>query len=186
MQEESTLSIHFPGGKRPLILSPSDGKTEWSFGRSPTNDIEMIEGWVSGQHCFIRYKADDRTWQIQDDISSNGTWLNGDRIPPKAWMNLVDDDRLEFGDPKKFQGLTLWIAYNNATIEVDYSTEETVGESINQPATDLKVIVMRAIWDGPIQNPSPRFLAFWRFAICVFLAVLIVMFAPAIIEGLLE
>jgi len=55
---------------------PRDG--ELSLGRSETNDIVVRDSEVSRRHCTIA--AAGGTFQIRDNRSTNGTFVNGERV----------------------------------------------------------------------------------------------------------
>lgn len=68
------------------------GRDNLSMGRNDTNDIVLDDPMVSGVHCRLRYGQG--AWYVQDAGSSNGTFVNGERV---AARRLVDGDRLELG-----------------------------------------------------------------------------------------
>lgn len=45
-----------------------------TIGRGPTNDIQISESFISGEHTRIWYR--NNTWYVQDAGSTNGTFLN--------------------------------------------------------------------------------------------------------------
>lgn len=70
-----------------------ESKNEWSIGRSPENDLSFPEVSVSRNHCVIKF-SDRGIWSITDLKSSNGTWLNGNRIETG---HLKSDDKIQLG-----------------------------------------------------------------------------------------
>ena len=64
-----------------------------SVGRKDSNDIHLPHGNVSAQHARISHR--DGTWQVTNLLSSNGTFVNGERVTRRE---LVDGDEVSFGD----------------------------------------------------------------------------------------
>jgi serine protease Do len=77
-----------------------DGLQEISFGREPGNKVAydfQRDDEVSRRHAVIRIKSDkDLYFRIADLNSSNGTFLNGERIA--AEVELLPDDVIELGE----------------------------------------------------------------------------------------
>ena len=65
-------------------------------GRSRENDIMLAtDNQVSRYHATITWDGYNCT--IIDLVSSNGTFINGERLDPKVPRLLRDGDRVEFG-----------------------------------------------------------------------------------------
>ena len=64
-----------------------------SIGRSESNDIHLPHGSVSSQHARITLQ--DGTWRVTNLLSSNGTFVNGERVTRRE---LSDGDEVRFGD----------------------------------------------------------------------------------------
>ena len=64
------------------------------LGRSPDNDICFDNDSVSGRHAEVYYLPDG-TFQICDVGSTNGTWVNGQRIQSQP---LKNGDIVELGE----------------------------------------------------------------------------------------
>ncbi len=109
-----------PKSRRPLpewqlqvASGPERGKTI-TFGRTrgfqnnKSIKIGRDSGWadlplssannVSGQHAVLMVR--DGGLKIMDNGSTNGTSLNGKRIPPKKWVNLSAVDHFFVADVK--------------------------------------------------------------------------------------
>jgi pSer/pThr/pTyr-binding forkhead associated (FHA) protein len=63
------------------------------IGRSGANDIVINQPGVSETHCLLLYR--DRKLCIQDEMSSNGTFVNGVSIEEKVVLN--DNDMVTLG-----------------------------------------------------------------------------------------
>ena len=70
-----------------------ESKNEWSIGRAPDNDISFQEVSVSRNHCLIKF-SEVGVWSITDLDSSNGTWLNGNRVQNGR---LKSEDKIQLG-----------------------------------------------------------------------------------------
>jgi pSer/pThr/pTyr-binding forkhead associated (FHA) protein len=65
------------------------------IGRSPSCQLMVSDAEVSGVHAEILW--DGSHWQIQDLASRNGTFLNGERLPARERVALVQGSVLRFG-----------------------------------------------------------------------------------------
>ena len=74
----------------PEVPVPDTGLT---FGRSPDCDLPIQEGSVSGHHGSLR--PEGGRWVLRDNNSSNGTFVNGQRVTAVIVNN---GDMLQFGD----------------------------------------------------------------------------------------
>lgn len=63
------------------------------IGRDPQNDFEIDDETVSGRHARIFYK--NNQWFIEDLQSTNGTFLNGEKIVTTTI--LVPQDAVKIG-----------------------------------------------------------------------------------------
>merc|ERR1712113_835593 len=73
-----------------------------TFGKGPENNVVLPNPYkvLSRQHCVLEYD-DDRGAVYLFDCSTNGTFLNGRRLPPKqnGKILLSHGDELMFKDP---------------------------------------------------------------------------------------
>ena len=67
------------------------------IGRSPSNDIQLDDQSVSRRHALIG-RHDDGTIRLVDVGSTNGTFLNGQRLQDHIGVPLKDGDRIQFGN----------------------------------------------------------------------------------------
>lgn len=73
-------------------LQPEKG--EYIIGRSPTNDIVIVDPYVSRRHARIFYR--DGKWYIEDLGSTNGTVVDGEPLEDKP-VELKDGSEIVVG-----------------------------------------------------------------------------------------
>jgi hypothetical protein len=66
-----------------------------SVGRSPGNQIQMKDGYVSGDHLKIIEKGD--RYFVRDMASTNGTFVNGHPIPPGVEVEVEEGVPITIG-----------------------------------------------------------------------------------------
>ena len=86
---ENLFLIRYP---EPPILIPAKRKT--SIGRSNENEIVLTETRASRRHAAIRWMRFQKSFSISDLGSSNGTYLNGAKLPPNDAHMLNDRDKI--------------------------------------------------------------------------------------------
>ncbi|HQV70435.1 MAG TPA: FHA domain-containing protein [Thermoflexales bacterium] len=64
-------------------------------GHNPNCAIFLDDDSVSSRHARIEWKVLEQTWWVEDNLSRNGTWVNGIRVSQTA---LKDGDELRFGN----------------------------------------------------------------------------------------
>ncbi len=101
MADQSQAELWVEGG-------PSNGSrialakgVTW-IGRATTNNIVVEDTGVSRQHAGIR--EDRAGYWIKDMGSTNGTYINGERVRGEG-QRLKDNDRIELGS----SGTVVWI-----------------------------------------------------------------------------
>jgi two-component system, cell cycle response regulator len=83
------------GGGIPGTMHPLDERGT-SLGRSVENSLQLNDITVSRRHALV--SIDSRgVIRIKDDGSTNGTFLNGQRIPAHSPRPLDDGDRIQLG-----------------------------------------------------------------------------------------
>ncbi|MBU3886875.1 MULTISPECIES: trypsin-like peptidase domain-containing protein [Methylosinus] len=101
---ERVVIRHLAGSKANQIEQlPIGDLKEITIGRDPTSKVAFdptIDGVVSRQHAVIRIEGegDDLKFKLIDLNSSNGTFLNGQRISQDA--ELLPEDKVELGGAK--------------------------------------------------------------------------------------
>jgi hypothetical protein len=116
---------------RPIHLCAAAGGSSWrcyrpaSVGRSPGADIHLQDPSVSRAHALIGRCG--RGWSVRDTGSTNGTFLNGSRVPPATGpFPLRPGDLIQFGAVAlrvgAVQGLSFapirpeWLARNDGAV----------------------------------------------------------------------
>ena len=82
------------------VLILADGRElrlngELTIGRGDDNGLVLDVPTVSRHHATVRER--DGRWYIADLGSFNGTFINGDRVPPGIALQLRHADRIGFG-----------------------------------------------------------------------------------------
>jgi pSer/pThr/pTyr-binding forkhead associated (FHA) protein len=70
------------------------GRTGLGIGRGINNDVVLPDSFASQEHAKFYHKGDD-VW-LEDLGSTNGTWVNGERITGK--IQLVPGDYVKIGN----------------------------------------------------------------------------------------
>ena len=82
----------------PLEKRDKDSADRMIFvGRSANNDILLLNKMVSKLHAYFCQVPGSEIIQLVDMNSTNGTFLNGDRLSPSVKTNLNDADVISFG-----------------------------------------------------------------------------------------
>lgn len=69
-------------------------------GRSPSCSLQLNDKHVSGEHATLAWTG--VAWMLRDLGSSNGTFLDGERVQPGASREVKRGARLGFGRPEGF------------------------------------------------------------------------------------
>ena len=88
----------------PLEKRDKDSSDRMIFvGRSANNDIVLLNKMVSKLHAYFCQLPGSRVIQLVDMNSTNGTFINGDRLSPSVKTNLDDADAISFGPETKLE-----------------------------------------------------------------------------------
>lgn len=68
------------------------------IGRDPSMDIRVADEGVSSEHAMIWWDMDSKSYMLQDNNSTNGTHVNGQRVANRT--QLTDGDEIRFGKTK--------------------------------------------------------------------------------------
>ena len=68
-----------------------------TVGRSPQNDIVLYNRLISKNHAHLFTSAQERECHLVDLGSTNGTFLNGNKMNPHQKYKLGDGDEISFG-----------------------------------------------------------------------------------------
>lgn len=64
-----------------------------SLGRDVNNSIVIEDSFVSAEHALLTFRG--RAWYVEDRGSTNGTWLNGERV--ESYLPLGYGDEVQVG-----------------------------------------------------------------------------------------
>ena len=76
---------------------PRPGANEFGVGRRPTSHLFVNDYTVSAQHGLLHWMPRIRRWMFQDLASTNGSWINGTRLPVRQRSLLRSCDELQLG-----------------------------------------------------------------------------------------
>lgn len=88
MRQPGTTYIVFQGNKVPIVR-------RLTIGRDAKSSITLEDKLVSREHAVIQKIKDD--FFIQDLHSTNGTYVNGMKIPPGDYIRLSLSDTILIG-----------------------------------------------------------------------------------------
>ncbi len=80
-------------GEAPRVLEVAT--TPFRIGRRAGNDLVLADYGVSRDHSLIEREGDG--WRVVDLGAANGTFLNGQRLPPSAPTRLAPGDEIRIG-----------------------------------------------------------------------------------------
>ncbi|EIW83743.1 kinase-like protein [Coniophora puteana RWD-64-598 SS2] len=85
----------FSASVEPIELS----KKVFAIGRSEENDFVLRGNKISGKHCTIQWNGqdDNTSFVMITDTSTNGTWIDGDRIYKDQFLLLKEGSEVVFG-----------------------------------------------------------------------------------------
>jgi pSer/pThr/pTyr-binding forkhead associated (FHA) protein len=69
--------------------------TKITIGREKSNNIIIDDNLASRFHAFIQKIKDE--YFIKDMASTNGTFVNNEKVPPNKYIKLKKDDILQIG-----------------------------------------------------------------------------------------
>ncbi len=88
MRSAGTTYIVFQGRRVPLV-----GKIR--LGRDKANDIVLEDKLASRRHAVIQKIGEE--YFLEDLGSTNGTQVNGQRVPPRSYLRLTLTDTILIG-----------------------------------------------------------------------------------------
>jgi pSer/pThr/pTyr-binding forkhead associated (FHA) protein len=74
-------------------------ESQAAVGRDEVCDVRLESKTVSRRHAIV-FERDGRWW-IADTGSFNGTFINGDRVPPGVALQLHHADRIRIGSESR-------------------------------------------------------------------------------------
>ena len=106
---DETIITDSPVGQRLEMMSNKDAVSYLMFnnkridlvakitiGRSSDNDV-VVDNKLASRHHAVIQKIKD-AYFIKDEKSTNGTFLNGQRIPPEKYVKLNPGDKITIGN----------------------------------------------------------------------------------------
>jgi hypothetical protein len=78
-----------------ILLRPKEGQSELTLGRESTADLVVDDGTVSARHLLLQ--RDGEGWLARNPGSTNGTWVNNERLAEGLPRPLKSGDRVTIG-----------------------------------------------------------------------------------------
>ena len=145
------LRLEVEGSPDGVAITPTQetifGRRDPATGAMPDVDLTPFAGYrmgVSRRHAAIRY-GDDNTLDIWDLGSSNGTFLNGQRLSAHRPYRLHDGDEIRLGQ------MQIRVFYEIAGAEQAVETK-----SIVEPPTATPVEARPAVQVSPPPKPEVK------------------------------
>ncbi|MFP4320947.1 MAG: FHA domain-containing protein [Anaerolineales bacterium] len=129
LPDNAILQLDVGEGTRPILVPVKDyilfGRRDGATGSLPDVDLTTLAGYrmgVSRKHCEMRVEKTDKGPQLYlwDLGSSNGTFINGDRLISHRPYLIRDGDRIRFGQ----LGMRVGFCVNEAAIAADESSAD--------------------------------------------------------------
>ena len=142
---ESEALLVVERGPVPTTRIPLQSE-QLTIGRSAGNDLVMADPEVSRRHIRIVRRADG--FAVEDTGSTNGTFVNGQRITHLTL--LQDGDTIDLGD-------TVRLRYLSASEPPPVESPDPVQDTAERP-TQLYTPVASPVQAKPVQpaSPAPR------------------------------
>lgn len=89
-------------GRLIVVAGPEDGPRAGTsypldavntIGRDVNNSLVIDDSYVSAEHAVLTFRG--RSWFVEDNESTNGTWVNGQRVA--TYLPLGYGDELQIG-----------------------------------------------------------------------------------------
>lgn len=112
-----------------------------SIGRMEDNQIEIPEASMSSHHAFFN-KHESGNFILKDNASTNGTFLNGDKLTGEKL--LKPDDKIRFGQ--------LMIDYISEIGESEEMPTQTEEKTDQKPASEKREIPVSPTPAAPVES----------------------------------
>jgi predicted component of type VI protein secretion system len=115
------------------VRQPANGRVV--LGRGPDSAVPLEAPGISREHLEV--EAED-TALFLTDLSSNGTWLNGSRMPQRRKCRVADDDFIELpGYELRFQVASA-LGNSTSSMAVSGSGAAAAARTARVPAVEVK------------------------------------------------
>jgi pSer/pThr/pTyr-binding forkhead associated (FHA) protein len=126
---------------------------ELKIGRLPSNDIVLNEPTVSKYHAILR--IDQAGVTLTDLNSTNGTFVNGNRVEDSIQLNELDIVKL---------GLVLfdWNDYVGSNLEQKKANYQSYSEPDDEPQQEIEeeknepIVVQQSVYNSPSTNITQK------------------------------
>jgi hypothetical protein len=120
---EVRLTIYSPTGSREYLMTGG----QLSLGRGDEAELKLDDDGLSRLHATI-HREDERVW-ILDEVSTNGTYLNGAQVP-SVGSPLADGDEISIGNDTTIT-VSIWKAVASAPVSKNTQNAAAAGGGSN-------------------------------------------------------
>lgn len=162
--ESTSLRLDIQGSTDPILFKP---KTETIFGRRdpatgamPDVDLTPFAGYrmgVSRRHAAIR-SSDNQNLDLWDLGSSNGTFLNEERLNPHRPYRLRDGDEIRLGS----MGIRIYFQRDDKSVSKTETSDQTVtppqapkSVPVTSPVTGIETRAVEPLSEAKAAEGSP-------------------------------
>jgi hypothetical protein len=152
--ENTLLRLAIEGSPEPILFKPKSetifGRRDPATGAMPDVDLTPFAGYrmgVSRRHAAIRF-GDEQNLDLWDLGSSNGTFLNGNRLNAHRPYRLHDGDEIRLGQ----MVLRVFFASPDKPVIPEQTAEANPPE---QPAAAPSTAVLTDIPQPPVTQEEP-------------------------------
>ena len=129
------------GGSSSVVFEPCGGEGERfemgaratviQVGRKAKNDVTLVHNGVSGRHAVLRW--DDGVVTLTDLESTNGTFVNGNRITECV---------LESGDQVRFDAISFQVTYGTPPAHDELASAPVEGQDRTMMLSEEQILAM--------------------------------------------
>jgi len=120
----------------------TEDTAEVRLGRQPSFEIELPFPAVSAYHARMFRGESAHEWWLEDQGSTNGTWLEGTRLAPRRPVLIGAGQRIRIGSVEiVFEGWAPTVKGGESTATI---ARRLISDMFSAPGNDVPVLVLEA------------------------------------------